>query len=55
MENFLIIGEIVKPQGIKGEVKLIPYSEDQVQLEHRVPCRVVAIPFQIGIVRMTVP
>ena len=28
MENFLIIGEIVKPQGIKGEVKLRPYSEE---------------------------
>ena len=28
MEDFLEIGEIVKPQGIKGEVKLRPYSED---------------------------
>ena len=28
MENFLIIGEIVKPQGIKGEVKLRPYSDE---------------------------
>ena len=28
MENFFIIGEIIKPQGIKGEVKIKPYTDD---------------------------
>ena len=28
MENFIKIGAIVKPQGIKGEVKVIPLTDD---------------------------
>ena len=28
MNNSLLIGKIVKPQGIKGEVKVIPYVDD---------------------------
>lgn len=28
MENLLSIGAIVKPQGIKGELKVLPYTDD---------------------------
>lgn len=28
MDNLIIIGTIVKPQGIKGEVKVVPYTDD---------------------------
>ena len=28
MNELIVIGTIVKPQGIKGEVKIIPYTDD---------------------------
>ena len=28
MDNYLVIGEIVKPQGVRGEVKLRPITCD---------------------------
>ena len=27
MENSLIVGQIVKPQGIRGEVKVVPFTD----------------------------
>ncbi len=28
MENYILVGKILKPQGVKGEVKIEPYTDD---------------------------